>query len=67
MQCYYDFKKIADEIAKEVKTESNGHKKLCYRGRELKNKELVPVLKKYNEYSELFKIVYNYACGNTSG
>lgn len=67
MQCYYDFQKIADEIEKEIKAESNGHKRLYYRGRELKNKELVPVTKKYNEYSELFKIVYDYACGNTSG
>lgn len=67
MQCYYDFQKIADEIAKEIKAESNGHKRLYYGGRELKNKELVPVNKKYNEYSELFKIVYDYACGNTSG
>lgn len=67
MQCYYDFQKIADEIVKEIKAESNGHKRLYYRGRELKNKELVLVTKKYNEYSELFKIVYDYACGNTSG
>lgn len=67
MQCYYDFQKIAEEIAKEIKAESNGHKRLCFRGRELKNKDLVPLTKKYNEYSELFKIVYDYACGNASG
>lgn len=67
MQCYYDFQKIADEIKKEINAESNGHKQLCYRGRELKNKELVPVTRKYNEYSELLKIVYHYACGKTQG
>ncbi|WP_206282011.1 AAA family ATPase [Streptococcus sp. KCJ4932] len=67
MQCYYDFQKIAGEIAKEIKAKSNGNKRLCFRGRELKNKDLVPLTKKYNEYSELFKIVYDYACGNTSG
>ena len=67
MQCYYDFQKIAEEIAKEIKIESNGHKRLHCIGRELKNRELVPVTKKYNEYSELFKIVYDYACGNTCG
>ena len=66
MQCYNDFQKIAKEIAKEVNDESNGYKKLYWTGRELKNKELVPV-KKYNEYSELLKIVYSYACGYTSG
>lgn len=65
MQCYYDFQKIAGEIEKEIKAESHGHKKLIYSGRELKNKEFVTLTKKYNEYSELFKIVYDYACGNT--
>lgn len=59
MQCYYDFQKIADEIAKEVKAESNGHKRLVFNGRELKNKELIVLTKNYNEYSELFRIIYN--------
>lgn len=67
MQCYYDFQKIGDEIAKEINAESNGHRKINYSCRELKNKELVQAAKKYNEYSELFKMVYDYACGNTSG
>jgi wobble nucleotide-excising tRNase len=67
MQCYYDFHKIAKEIAIEVKTESDGHIKFTYKGRELKNKELVPLSYKPNEYSELLKKVYIYACGKTSG
>lgn len=67
MQCYYDFQKIAEEIKKEINAESSGHKQLYFRGRELKNKELVPITKRYNEYSELLKIVYHYACGNTLG
>ncbi len=66
-QCYYDFQKIASEIAKEVCIESHGNRKLNFNCRELKNKEFVSIVNKYNEYSELFKIVYDYACGNTSG
>ena len=62
-QCYYDLQKIADEIMKEVKTESSGKKKLSYHGRELKNKALISLKNNYNEYSELFKIIYKYACG----
>ena len=67
MQCCYDFQKIALEINKELEAESNKRKNLCYSCRELRNKKLVPINKYYNEYSELFKIVYNYARGNTSG
>lgn len=35
---------------------------------ELKNKEIIEFrYKKRNEYSELLKMVYDYACGETSG
>ncbi|WP_034469088.1 AAA family ATPase [Butyrivibrio sp. AE2005] len=67
MQCYYDFQKIADEISKEVNAESHGNKRLSFNVRELKNKELVPIARKPNEYSELIKTVYGYACGNANG
>lgn len=67
MQCYYDFQKIAKEITQEINAETHGQKQLCYSSRELRNRELVPLVKKYNEYSELFKIVYEYACENTGG
>ena len=61
-QCYYDLLKIADEIKKEVSSESSGKKKLSYKGMELKNKDLNNLKNNYNEYSELFKIIYKYAC-----
>jgi len=67
MQCFYDLQKISGEISKEVQKESNGHKKMCFRGRELKDRNFVPFnFSRHNEYSELFKIIYDYACGNTT-
>lgn len=64
IQCLYDLQKIGDEICDEYKRENNGQKKVTYTCRELKNKEIVPFnIKKRNEYSEILKNVYDYACG----
>lgn len=64
IQCLYDLQKIADE----VKATNNGQKKRLYLCRELKNKKLIPFsYKKRNEYSELLKNVYDYACGESEG
>lgn len=65
IQCLYDFKKIGEEISDEYKREKNG-KKVSFACQELKNKGLIlfnPT--KRNEYSEIFKMVYDYACGNS--
>lgn len=60
----YDLKKICDEVADECKRESNGHKKVTFSLQELKNKSLIPFnIRTRNEYSELMKYVYDYACG----
>lgn len=68
IQCLYDLQKIADEVSDEVKAMSNGQKKRLYLCRELKNKKLIPFsYKKRNEYSELLKNVYDYACGESEG
>lgn len=64
LQCLYDLQKIGDEVCDEYKRESNGQKKVTYTCRELKNKEIIPFsLTKRNEYSEILKTVYDYACG----
>lgn len=68
IQCLYDLQKIADEVSDEVKAANNGQKKRLYLCRELKNKKLIPFsYKKRNEYSELLKNVYDYACGESEG
>lgn len=64
IQCLYDLQKIAEEVCDEYKRESNGKKKVTFTCRELKNKEIIPFsLTKRNEYSEMLKTVYDYACG----
>lgn len=64
IQCLYDFQKIGEEICDEYKIESNGQKKVTYTLCELKNKEIIPFgYIKRNEYSEILKDVYDYACG----
>lgn len=64
IQCLYDFQKIGEEICNEYKRESNGQKKVTYACCELKNKEIIPFgYIKRNEYSEILKDVYDYACG----
>lgn len=64
MQCLYDLQKIGDEVCEEYKNETGGHKKVAYSCWELRNKELLQFsYKKRNEYSELLKVVYDYACG----
>lgn len=64
IQCLYDFQKIGEEICDEYKRESNGQKKVTYALCELKNKEIIPFgYTKRNEYSEILKDVYDYACG----
>ena len=64
IQCLYDFQKIGEEICDEYKIESNGQKKVTYALCELKNKEIIPFgYIKRNEYSEILKDVYDYACG----
>lgn len=68
IQCLYDLQKIGEEICNEYKDESHGQKKTSYTCKELKNKEIIEFrYKKRNEYSELLKMVYDYACGKTSG
>lgn len=62
---YMILKKIGEEISDEYKREKNG-KKVSFACQELKNKGLIlfnPT--KRNEYSEIFKMVYDYACGNS--
>lgn len=64
IQCLYDLQKIGDEICAEYKRESNGQKKVTYACRELKSKDIIPFyIKTRNEYSEILKSVYDYACG----
>lgn len=64
IQCLYNLQKIGEEVCNEYKRESNGQKKVTYTCRELKNKEIIPFsLTKRNEYSEILKTVYDYACG----
>lgn len=64
IQCLYDFQKIGEEVCNEYKRESNGQKKVTYACCELKNKEIIPFsYTKRNEYSEILKTVYDYACG----
>lgn len=68
IQCLYDLQKIGDEICEEYKDESHGQKKVTYTCRELRNKDLIQFsCKKRNEYSELMKNVYDYACGEKEG
>ncbi|MCM1288751.1 MAG: AAA family ATPase [Clostridium sp.] len=63
IQCLYDLQKIGEEVCSEYKRESNGQKKVTYTCRELKNKEIIPFsFAKRNEYSEILKTVYDYAC-----
>lgn len=63
IQCLYDLQKIGKEVCCEYKRESNGQKKVTYTCRELKNKEIIPFsFEKRNEYSEIMKTVYDYAC-----
>ena len=64
IRCLYDLEKIGEEISDEYKREKNGEKKVTYTCRELKNKEIVQFsVKNRNEYSEIMKVVYDYACG----
>lgn len=68
IQCLYDFQKIGDEVCEEYRNESNGQKKTAYSCKELKDKNIIQFsIKNRNEYSELLKIVYDYACGDTVG
>lgn len=61
IQCFYDMHKIGEDIKDEVPNE-----KQTYSCMELKDKKIIQfAVKKRNEYSELFKIVYDYACGIT--
>jgi len=64
IQCLYDLQKIGEEVCDEYKRESNGQKKLTYTCHELKNKAIISFsYTKRNEYSEILKNVYDYACG----
>lgn len=67
IQCLYDLQKIGEEVCNEYKRESNGQKKVTYACCELKNKEIIPFSHtKRNEYSEILKVVYDYACGKNA-
>lgn len=64
IRCLYDLEKIGEEISDEYKRENNGQKKVSYTCRELKNKKINAFsVKNRNEYSEILKKVYDYACG----
>ena len=65
---YYDLIKIARDVSEEIKQAYPGTEKLSFCTKELKNKKLYPFCqKKRNEYSELLKIIYRYACGTSVG
>lgn len=67
IQCLYDLQKIGEEVCNEYKRESNGQRKVTYACCELKNKEIIPFsYTKRNEYSEILKAVYDYACGKNA-
>lgn len=67
MQCMFDMQKIADEICAEYK-KRNGGNKISYKGRELRNKRFIDFnYNKRHEYSELIKMVYDYAAGESEG
>ena len=67
IQCLYDLTKICKEVGYEVKV-NGGSKTELFLCRELNNKELVPFsYRKRNEYSELLKNIYDYACGEAEG
>ena len=68
IQCLYDLQKIGEEISDEYKRENNGRKKATFTCCELKNKKIIPFnIKNRNEYSEILKTVYDYACGENEG
>ncbi|MBP3604458.1 MAG: AAA family ATPase [Lachnospiraceae bacterium] len=67
MQCMFDLQKIAEKICAEYKVKSNGNK-ITYKGSELRNKKLIEFnYKSRHEYSELMKLVYDYALGEKDG
>lgn len=67
IQSFYDFLKIGDEVCGEYKIASNGHNKIAYSAFELKNKEFIVFsYLRRNEYSEIMKSIYEYACGNNN-
>lgn len=64
LQCMYDLEKICEDVKEEYK--NNIQKNLLYVCKELNNKKITNF--KYNirnEYSELMKNIYDYACGDT--
>lgn len=62
---FYDCGKIFDELTAECKSKYDA--KCIYKQYELKNKTLIPFsYKSRQEYTELLKIVYNFALGNVS-
>lgn len=67
IQCLYDLEKICKTISDEYKRENNGEK-LKYSCQELKNKRIIPFnYSKRNEYSEIMKSIYAFACGEQEG
>lgn len=63
IRCLYDLDKIGKEISDEYKRENDGQKKGIYTCQELKNKKIISFnVKNRNEYSEILKAVYDYAC-----
>lgn len=62
---FYDCEKIFDELTTECKSKYDA--KCIYKQSELKNKTLIPFYyKSRQEYTELLKIVYNFALGNVT-
>lgn len=56
-----DIEKINEELKNECKSKYSGHKKLTCVSKELRNHLLEPFTNKRNEYTELMKLVYEYA------
>ena len=67
IKCLYDLQKIGNEVSSEYKKKFSNQKKLTFSCLELKNivLTLFNVIKR-NEYSEIFKIVYDYACNENN-
>lgn len=63
---FYDFNKVFDELIENCKEKFQGQK-VKFNRYELTQQRLEPFeYKNRHEYTELIKIIYNYACGNAN-
>lgn len=68
IQCLNDLQKIGHEVCGEYKRENSGKKMVTFTCFELKNKEIIKFnVEKHNEYSEIMKHIYDYACSKVDG